>query len=84
MAMPSITTVTIPQVELTLDQFVAAVRQLQPDARSEIAKVLMETEMDAGMAELISSLASRPPADDISDADIVSEVNVVRAQRRQR
>jgi hypothetical protein len=83
MAISSTTTVTIPQVELTLDQLVAAIRQLEPDARSEIAKVLMETELDARMAELINSLASRPPADDISDADIVSEVNTVREQRRQ-
>jgi hypothetical protein len=81
MTMSSITTVTIPQVELTLDQLVAAVRQLEPDARSEIAKVLMETELDARMAELIKSLASRPPADDVSDADIVSEVKAVRKQR---
>ena len=81
--MSSITTVTISQVELTLDQLVAAIRQLEPDARSEIAKVLMETELDARLAELINSLASRPPADDISDADIVSEVNTVREQRRQ-
>jgi hypothetical protein len=81
--MSSITTVTISQVELTLDQLVAAIRQLEPDARSEIAKVLMETELDARMAELINRLASRPPADDISDADVVSEVNAVREQRRQ-
>ena len=80
--MSSITTVTIPQVELTLDQLVAAVRQLEPDARSEIARVLMETELDGRMAELVKSLATRPPADDISDADIVSEVNAVREHRR--
>jgi hypothetical protein len=83
MAMSSTTTVTIPQVELTLDQLIAAIRQLEPDARSEIAKVLMEAELDARMTELINSLANRPPADDISDADIVSEVNTVREQRRQ-
>jgi len=80
--MASMTTVTIPQVELTLDQLVAAIRQLEPSARSEIAKALMETELDARMAELIRRLASRPPADDITDADIVAEVNAVREQRR--
>ena len=81
--MSSIPTVTIPNVELTLDQLVAAIRQLEPEARSELAKALMETELDARMAELIRSLASRQPADDITDADIVTEVNAVRAQRRQ-
>lgn len=76
------TTVTIPQVELTLDQLVAAVRQLEPYARSEIAKALVETELDTRMAELIRRLANRSPADDITDADIVAEVNAVREQRR--
>jgi uncharacterized tellurite resistance protein B-like protein len=65
-----------------LDQLVSAIRQLEPDARSELAKALMETELDGGIAELIESLASRPPSDQISDVEIVSEVNAVREQRR--
>ena len=80
--MTSTRTISIPNVELTLDQLVSAIRQLEPDARSELAKALMETELDGRMAELIESLASRPPADQISDADIVSEVNAVREERR--
>ena len=75
-------TITIPEVELTLDQLVTAIRQMEPAARSEIARALMGTELDARMAELIKSLASRPAADDITNADIVSEVNAVRKQRR--
>jgi len=82
-AMSSITTVTIPNVELTFDQLVSAIRQLEPEARSELAKALMETEIDARMAELIENLTSRRPADDVSDAEIVSDVNTVRQQRRQ-
>jgi len=78
------TTVTIPEVQLSLDQLVAAIRQLEPSARSEVAKALMETEMDARMAELIQSLASRPPVDDISDEEIAAEVNAVREQRTRR
>ena len=81
--MSSIPTVTIPNVELTLDQLVAAIRQLEPEARSELARALMETELDARMADLIRSLGSRQPVDDITDADIVTEVNAVRAQRHQ-
>lgn len=76
------TTVTIPKVELSVDQLVAAIRQLEPRTRLEIAKALVETESDARMAELIRRLASRPAAEDISDADIVAEVNAVREQRR--
>lgn len=80
--MASMTTVTIPKVELSVDQLVAAVRQLEPRARLEIARALVETELDVRMAELIHRLASRPAADDISDADIVAEVHAVRKQRR--
>jgi hypothetical protein len=76
-------TITIPEVELSLDQLVTAIRQLEPAARSEIAKALMDTELDARMAELIKSPTSRPAADDVTDADIVTEVNAVREQRRQ-
>ena len=83
MAMSSTRTITIPEVVLTLDQLVAAIRQMEPAARSEIAKALMDTELDARMAELIRSLTSRPAAEDITAADIVSEVNAVREQRRQ-
>ena len=79
----SMKTITISEVELSLDQLVAAIRQLEPAARSEIAKALMDTELDARMAELIKSLTSRPAADDVTDADIVTEVNAVREQRRQ-
>ena len=80
--MPSMTTVTIPKVELSLDQLVAAVRQLEPKTRLEIARALVETELDTRMAELIHRLASRPATDEFSDADIVAEVNAVREQRR--
>ena len=81
--MASTVTVTIPKVELTLDQLVAAIRQLEPAARSEIAKALVETELDARLAELIGSLGSGPSVDDIADADILAEVNAVRQQKRQ-
>ena len=80
--MASVATVTIPKVELSVDQLVTAVHQLEPKARLEIAKTLVETELDGRMAELIHRLASRPAADDISDADIVAEVNAVRERRR--
>jgi hypothetical protein len=82
MAMSSMRTITIPEVEPSLDQLVTAIRQLEPAARSEIAEALMEMELDTRMAELIKGLTSRPAADEITDADIVSEVNAVRAQRR--
>ena len=76
--MSVVETVTIPNVELSLDQLVSAIRQLGPEARTELAKVLLETELDARMAEWIRNLAQRPAADDVSDADIVAEVDAVR------
>jgi transposase len=79
---PPMKTVTIPEVEVTLEQLVRVVRQLEPAARSEIAKVLIETELDARMAELIKSLVSRPAADDVTDAEIMAEVRAVREQNR--
>ena len=78
--MSSTKTITIPEVELSLDQLLTAIRQLEPAARSEIAKALMDVELDARMAELIKSLTSRPAVDDVTDADIVTEINAVREQ----
>lgn len=71
-------TVTIPNVQLSLEQLVSVIPQLGPEARAELAKALLETELDDRMAELMHRLAHRPAADDISDADIVAEVNAVR------
>jgi hypothetical protein len=81
MTTPSVKTVRIPEVELTIEQLVAAIRQLEPEARSAIAGALMETELDDRMAALLKSLSSRPPADDITDEDIQAEVKAVREQR---
>jgi len=75
-------TVTIPNVELSLEQLVSVVRQLGPEARTELAKALLETEMDARLDELLRSLADRPAADELSDADIAAEVNAVRGPER--
>jgi hypothetical protein len=71
-------TVTIPNIQLSLDQLVSVIPQLGPEARIELAKALLETELDARMAKLISNLIHQPAADDISDSDIVEEVNAVR------
>ena len=47
-------------------------------ARSEVARVLAETEMDLRFEQLIRRLALKPPADEISDTEIQAEVNAVR------
>ncbi len=75
-------TVTIPNVTLTMDQLLTAVRQLDEPARRQIAQVLIETQMDAKLSRLIEQLAHRPPADDLSDADIQAEIETVRGSNR--
>lgn len=74
--------ITIPQVTITLDQLISAVRQLEPEARSRLALVLADTELDARLAELIVRLAAKAPSDDVSDADIDAEIGATRQNRR--
>jgi hypothetical protein len=72
--------VTVPPMELSLDQFLAVIRQLDEPTRVEVARVLAETEMDAQLRDLITQLAQAPPAYDIDDADIQTEINAVRRE----
>jgi hypothetical protein len=70
--------VTIPNIQLALDDLLNAIRQLDEPARRQIAKALLETEMDSKLSQLIEQLVTRAPADDVSDADINAEIAVVR------
>lgn len=58
-----------------------AIRQLDEPVRRQIAQVLLETEMDSNLTQLIEQLATRAPADDLSDADINAEIALVRESR---
>ncbi len=73
--------ITIPEVKLTIDQLFKAVRQLDDSSRSHLARVLMETEMDAKLHKLIENLAKTAPTSDISDEDIEGEIKSVRMER---
>lgn len=72
-------TITIPNVELTLDQLIGAVRQLEPEARSKVAQALLDEEMDERFLSLIQRLANKAPVTDITDEEINTEVRAVRA-----
>jgi hypothetical protein len=48
---------------------VAAIRQHEAEARSEVAKALTKTGVDARIASLVESLAGRPFDVDITDAE---------------
>lgn len=78
-------TVTVPyNVQLTVDQLVVAVRQLEPEGRAKIAQALLAKDMDEQLSKLIQRLAKKPPVADISDEDINEEVRAVRRERRQK
>ena len=67
-------------VPITLEQLIQAVKNLQPEERSQVARALVQSELEAGLTELIQSLYNEPPADDVSDADIMAEIRAVRQQ----
>lgn len=75
------TIVTIPNVQLTIDQLVTVVRHLEPDARARVAQALLADDMDARLAMLINRLASKPPVTDVTDKDINEVIRSVRQQR---
>jgi hypothetical protein len=55
-------TVTVPNVAITLDQLLGAIRQLDEAVRSRVAETLLETAMDTQLTALLQRLAARPPA----------------------
>lgn len=79
----TIATITIPdvQVQLSVEQLIAAARQLEPMERAELARALADDELDAELTQLIAELYDQPPVDEISDDDILTEVRAVRKQR---
>ena len=65
-------------VPITLEQLIQAVKKLQPEEREQVARALVQSELTSDLADLLQSLYSQSPADDISDADIMTEVRAVR------
>jgi DNA-binding transcriptional ArsR family regulator len=74
--------ITIPNVRLDLEDLLAVIQTLDEPSRARVAKTLAEVEMNARLRDLIEQLASRSPADDITDADIDREVQAVRDTAR--
>jgi hypothetical protein len=69
-------------VPVTLDQLILAVQNLQPEERMQVARALVESELTSDLTALIKELYADPPADDISDEEIMSEIRSVRQQPR--
>lgn len=79
--MPISSPMVTPTIKITLDQLLSAVRQLDEPARQQVARVLLETQMDAQLEQLLDELAQKPPVEDISDVDISAEVQIIRQRR---
>jgi hypothetical protein len=73
--------VTVPNVTLTLDQLLAAIDQLDDQGRAEIARALMNRELDERLAALMSRLANKTQPDDLGGSVIAAEVRTVRENR---
>ena len=69
-------------VPITLEQLIQAVQNLQPEERRKVAKALVQSELSSDLTDLIQSLYSQPPVDDISDEGIMAEIRAVRQQPR--
>jgi hypothetical protein len=67
-------------IPITLEQLITAVQQLQPDERAKVARALIELDLSSDMTALIQELYAEPPADDITDDDIITEIKAVRQQ----
>lgn len=73
--------IIVPQAKIGFDDLLAAIRELDEIGRARIARVLLETQMDDEMKQLLRELSQAAPQDDISDAEIQAEVRAVRGSR---
>jgi len=68
---------------ITLEQLIMAVQQLPKSDRQQIAKALIEVELQSDLTALIEELYNLPPIEEITDADIIQEIKAVRQQMSQ-
>ena len=67
-------------IPITLEQLIIAVQQLQPDERAQLANALIQEGLRSDLTALIQELYAQPPVDDITDDDIMAEIQAVRQQ----
>ncbi|MFH7241282.1 MAG: hypothetical protein ACHWZW_00375 [Spirulina sp.] len=67
-------------VPITLEQLIQTVQQLQPEERAQVAQALLELDLRADLATLLEELYAQPPAEDVTDDDIMAEIKAVRQQ----
>lgn len=69
-------------IPITLEQLIMAVQQLRTDERAQVAEALVQAGLRSDLTALIQELYAQPPADDVTDDDIMAEVKAVRQQAR--
>lgn len=67
-------------IPVTLEQLIIAVQQLQPDERAQLANALIQAGLRSDLTALIQELYTQPPVDDITDDDIMAEIQAARQQ----
>ena len=67
-------------IPITLEQLIVTVQQLPPEERAQIARALIQVDLPSDLAALIQELYAQPSVDDITDDDILAEINAVRQQ----
>ncbi len=72
-------TVTIPNVRLSLDDLIRAIRQLEPEARAQVAQALIQDDLDRRFADLIRRLADKDPVE-LTPTEINAEILAVRRE----
>ncbi len=65
-------------VPITLDQLILAIQNLQPEERMQVARALVQSELTSDLTALLRELYAEPPADDVSDEEIMAEIRAVR------
>jgi len=63
---------------LPLEQLITIVQQLQPCDRAQVAKALIQVELQSDLTALITELYSQNSVDEITDSDIMQEITAVR------
>ncbi|MEB3356326.1 MAG: hypothetical protein VKK04_06340 [Synechococcales bacterium] len=67
-------------IPITLEQLIIAVQQLQPDERAQLANALIQAGLRSDLAALIQELYAQPPVNNITDDEIMAEIQAVRQQ----
>ena len=70
-------------IPITLEQLIAAVKQLPPNEREQIASALIQLDLRSDLAALIQELYAQPPVEEVTDDDIMAEIKAVRQQVQQ-